>query len=119
MAGNSERKGAIRKGKKGPSVGSGGQRRKQLKGRGPTPKASERDKHPAARRARSAAKRAEASGKGGQPGKRPASGRGRSSKGGPEYVVGRNSVVDSLAARSNPASATTMAPMGRSSRKSR
>ncbi len=45
MAGNSERKGAIRKDKKGPQVGSGGQRRKQLKGRGPTPKASERDKH--------------------------------------------------------------------------
>ena len=40
MAGNSQRKGAIRKGKKGPTVGSGGQRRKQLKGRGPTPKAS-------------------------------------------------------------------------------
>lgn len=93
MAGNSERKGAIRKGKKGPSVGSGGQRRKQLKGRGPTPKASERDKHPAARRARSAAKNAEKSGK------RPSSGRGRSAKGGPEYVVGRNSVVDSLAAQ--------------------
>lgn len=99
MAGNSERKGAIRKGKKGPSVGSGGQRRKQLKGRGPTPKASERDKHPAARRARSAAKRADASGKSGKQGKRPASGRGRASKGGPEYVVGRNSVVDSLTAQ--------------------
>ncbi|HEX5017816.1 MAG TPA: 23S rRNA (guanosine(2251)-2'-O)-methyltransferase RlmB, partial [Actinomycetes bacterium] len=35
MAGNSQRKGAIRKGKKGPTTGSGGQRRKQLKGRGP------------------------------------------------------------------------------------
>jgi 23S rRNA (guanosine2251-2'-O)-methyltransferase len=93
MAGNSERKGAIRKSKKGPSVGSGGQRRKQLKGRGPTPKASERDKHPAARKARAAAKRDE------KGGKRPASGRGRSAKGGPEYVVGRNSVVDSLTAQ--------------------
>ncbi len=93
MAGNSERKGAIRKSKKGPSVGSGGQRRKQLKGRGPTPKASERDKHPAARKARAAAKRDE------KGGRRSASGRGRAAKGGPEYVVGRNSVVDSLTAQ--------------------
>jgi 23S rRNA (guanosine2251-2'-O)-methyltransferase len=93
MAGNSERKGAIRKSKKGPSVGSGGQRRKQLKGRGPTPKASERDKHPAARKARAAAKRDE------KGGRRTASARGRSAKGGPEYVVGRNSVVDSLTAQ--------------------
>jgi 23S rRNA (guanosine2251-2'-O)-methyltransferase len=93
MAGNSERKGAIRKGKKGPSVGSGGQRRKQLKGRGPTPKASERDKHPAARKARAAAKR-DQKGSG-----RSSSARGRSPKGGPEYVVGRNSVVDSLTAQ--------------------
>ncbi len=93
MAGNSERKGAIRKGKKGPTVGSGGQRRKQLKGRGPTPKASERDKHAAGRKARSATKRGE------KAGGRPTSGRGRSAKGGPEYVVGRNSVVDSLTAQ--------------------
>ena len=96
MAGNSERKGAIRKGKKGPTVGSGGQRRKQLKGRGPTPKASERDKHVAARRARSAAKGTR---RPARAGKRPSSGRGRSAKGGPEYVVGRNSVVDSLTAQ--------------------
>jgi 23S rRNA (guanosine2251-2'-O)-methyltransferase len=94
MAGNSQRKGAIRKGKKGPTVGSGGQRRKQLKGRGPTPKASERDKHVAARRARAAAKRSD--------GKAPAKASGRSKprpKGGPEYVVGRNAVVESLTAQ--------------------
>ena len=41
MAGNSERRGAKRNpgSKKGQTVGSGGQRRKQLKGKGPTPKA--------------------------------------------------------------------------------
>jgi 23S rRNA (guanosine2251-2'-O)-methyltransferase len=99
MAGNSERKGAIRKGKKGPTVGSGGQRRKQLKGRGPTPKAGERDKHVAARRARSAAKGTKTTRSTDKGGKRPSSARGRSSKGGPEYVVGRNSVVDSLTAQ--------------------
>ena len=56
MAGNSERRGAKRSlgSKKGQVVGSGGQRRKQLKGKGPTPKASERPSHPAHRRARSA-----------------------------------------------------------------
>jgi hypothetical protein len=94
MAGNSQRKGAIRKDKKGPTVGSGGQRRKQLKGRGPTPKASERDKHVAAKRARSAAKRSDS--------KTPvkAAGRGKPRpKGGPEYVVGRNAVVESLTAK--------------------
>ncbi len=65
MAGNSQRKGAMRKGssRKGPTVGSGGQKAKGLKGRGPTPKASQRDKHPAARRAKAASKRTE-SGKG-------------------------------------------------------
>jgi len=99
MAGNSQRKGAIRKDKKGATVGSGGQRRKQLKGRGPTPKADERDKHPAAKRKRAAAKREE------QSGRRPSSGRGgsgsrsRGGAGGPEYVVGRNAVVEALAAR--------------------
>jgi 23S rRNA (guanosine2251-2'-O)-methyltransferase len=99
MAGNSQRKGAIRKDKKGPTVGSGGQRRKQLKGRGPTPKASERDKHPAARKARSAAKRSDRSD---QKGRRTTSGRSRSSRsreGAPEYVVGRNAVVEALAAK--------------------
>ena len=59
MAGNSERRGAKRSpgSKKGQTVGSGGQRRRGLEGRGPTPKATERPSHPAHRRARSAAKR--------------------------------------------------------------
>ena len=39
MPGNSRRRGAVRKtgSKKGPAVGSGGQRRRALEGRGPTP----------------------------------------------------------------------------------
>ena len=50
MAGNSRRQGAVRKSgtKKGPTVGSGGQRRRALEGRGPTPPAHLRPKHPAA-----------------------------------------------------------------------
>ena len=53
MAGNSKRQGAIRKSgsKKGPTVGSGGQRRRGLEGRGPTPPAHLRPNHPAAKRA--------------------------------------------------------------------
>jgi 23S rRNA (guanosine2251-2'-O)-methyltransferase len=52
MAGNSRRRGAIRKSgtKKGPVVGSGGQRRRALEGRGPTPPAHLRPNHPAAKR---------------------------------------------------------------------
>ena len=89
MAGNSQRKGAMRKAgtKKGMTVGSGGQRRKALKGKGPTPKASERAKHPAARRARAAEKRASKSTSG-----------SRSRKDGREVLVGRNPVVESMRA---------------------
>jgi 23S rRNA (guanosine2251-2'-O)-methyltransferase len=53
MAGNSRRRGAVRKPgtKKGPTVGSGGQRRRGLEGRGATPPAHQRPYHPAAKRA--------------------------------------------------------------------
>jgi 23S rRNA (guanosine2251-2'-O)-methyltransferase len=89
MAGNSQRKGAMRKDgtKKGMTVGSGGQRRKALKGKGPTPKAEERAKHPAARRARAAEKQAA---------KRAPAARAR--KDGREVLVGRNPVVEALRA---------------------
>src|ERR1700752_4333328 len=53
MAGNSQRRGAVRKPgtKKAPSVGSGGVRRRGLEGRGATPPAHMRPNHPAAKRA--------------------------------------------------------------------
>ncbi|MGB4809604.1 MAG: 23S rRNA (guanosine(2251)-2'-O)-methyltransferase RlmB, partial [Candidatus Phosphoribacter baldrii] len=47
MAGNSQRRGAVRKSGKGPTVGSGGQRRRGLEGKGPTPKAADRENHKA------------------------------------------------------------------------
>lgn len=52
MAGNSRRRGAVRKPgtKKGPTVGSGGVRRRALEGRGATPPAHLRPNHPAAKR---------------------------------------------------------------------
>jgi 23S rRNA (guanosine2251-2'-O)-methyltransferase len=59
MPGNSRRRGAVRKPgtKKGPTVGSGGQRRRALEGRGPTPPAHMRPNHPAAKRAQSQRRR--------------------------------------------------------------
>ena len=48
MAGNSQRRGAMRSSsKKGPQVGSGGQRRRGLEGKGPPPKAADRPHHKA------------------------------------------------------------------------
>jgi 23S rRNA (guanosine2251-2'-O)-methyltransferase len=93
MAGNSRRRGAMRKEgtKKGMVVGSGGQRRRGLRGKGPTPPAAERTGHPAARKAARAAKagdRAKVAGHRRRPGD------GET----PETVLGRNPVVECLRA---------------------
>ncbi len=97
MPGNSQRRGAIRKSGKGPTVGSGGQRRRGLEGKGPTPKAVEREYHPAAKRAKRAGKA-----DGGRTTSGGAGGAGRSttrrSKASSEIVAGRNSVVEALRA---------------------
>jgi 23S rRNA (guanosine2251-2'-O)-methyltransferase len=83
MAGNSRRQGAIRKSgtKKGSTVGSGGQRRRGLEGRGPTPPAHMRPNHPAAKRATQPQQR--------RPAKRTDE---------TETVLGRNPVVECLRA---------------------
>jgi 23S rRNA (guanosine2251-2'-O)-methyltransferase len=107
MAGNSARRGAKRSpgSKKGASVGTGGQRRKALKGKGPTPKATERTSHPAARRAQAAkradAKRADAKRptNSTRPSSRAASSRSRGGDDAPETVSGRNPVVEALRAK--------------------
>ncbi|MFR9806559.1 23S rRNA (guanosine(2251)-2'-O)-methyltransferase RlmB [Pseudonocardia sp. RS010] len=90
MAGNSKRRGAVRKEgtKKGAVVGSGGQRRRGLEGKGPTPPASARKGHPAQRRAAAKDRRAAA----GTRGRRPQDGDV------PETVLGRNPVVECLRA---------------------
>src|SRR5690606_19544364 len=90
MAGNQQRRNARTTNKKGAVVGSGGQRRKQLKGRGPTPKAEDRVGHPAARKSARDAKAA------GRAGGRPGAGGRRSGKASSEMVAGRNSVVEAL-----------------------
>lgn len=96
MAGNTNRRGAVRKHgtKKGMVVGSGGQRRRALEGRGPTPPAEMRKGHPAQRRANAAARHAAKSG--GDRG-RPAHTKRRDDDA-PETVLGRNPVVECLRA---------------------
>jgi 23S rRNA (guanosine2251-2'-O)-methyltransferase len=85
VAGNSKRRGAVRKDgtKKGPIVGSGGVRRRGLEGRGATPPAAERPHHPAAKRAARAARQQQ--------------GRHRKTDE-VELVLGRNPVVECLRA---------------------
>jgi 23S rRNA (guanosine2251-2'-O)-methyltransferase len=90
MAGNSKRRGAVRRSGKGnPTAGSGGRRRRGLEGKGPTPKAEDRVGHVAHKRAK-AAERASRRRSGGKPARR--------GSGTTEWVVGRNPVVEALAA---------------------
>src|ERR1700712_2403592 len=86
MAGNSKRRGAVRKEgtKKGPTVGSGGVRRRGLEGRGATPPANERPHHPAAKRAAAAARQQR--------------GRPKKPEDTVEMVLGRNPVLECLRA---------------------
>ncbi|MFJ1510137.1 23S rRNA (guanosine(2251)-2'-O)-methyltransferase RlmB [Cellulosimicrobium funkei] len=110
MAGNSQRRGATRKpgSKKGATVGSGGQRRKGLEGRGPTPKAEDRVYHAAHKRKVADEKRVP-TGRGGaaRGTERAGTSRGGASRGGgpkgrgsvQEIVAGRNSVLEALRAR--------------------
>ncbi len=96
MAGNSARRGAVRKGgKKGAQVGTGGNGRRALEGHGPTPKAEDRAWHKGYRKP-GADKRsgATASGSRSAGARRPQ----RRQSASTEYVAGRNSVVEALRA---------------------
>ena len=75
--------------RKGASAGSGGQGRKKLQGRGPTPPASARKGHPAARAPSRSAERPPA----------PERSTRRASPDAPELVAGRNPVVEALRAK--------------------
>ena len=83
MSAAPKRSGAIRKSKKGPSVGTGGYGRKALEGKGPTPKAEDRPYHKAFKNKelaeRSAAKRGPSKG-GAAPRGRSTGGRRRTAK---------------------------------------
>lgn len=109
MPGNSERRGAKRNpgSKKGQVVGTGGQKRRSLRGKGPTPPASERKGHSASRRAKPAARSggAPAGGRGTSPqrssaprssGPRTSGQRASGASEAPEIVIGRNSVLEAL-----------------------
>ena len=82
--------------RKGASVGSGGNSKRRLEGKGPTPPASARKGHPAARKAAAAAKRTGTS-KPAPRGTAPSKARGsKPSPDAPEIVFGRNVVVEAL-----------------------
>jgi len=100
MAGNSGRRGAVRRSgsKKGPTVGSGGQRRKGLEGKGPTPRAEDRPNHKKYQAGRDSRRR---------DGGRSAPRRKADSS---EVIAGRNSVIEALRAG---VPATTMYLAGR------
>jgi 23S rRNA (guanosine2251-2'-O)-methyltransferase len=90
--------------RKGASLGSGGQKRRSLEGRGPTPPAEERKGHPASRRTTRSAEQptgrrsaAPAGARTGRPStvRRPTR-TSRPDGAGPEIVSGRNPVVEAL-----------------------
>ena len=86
MAGNSQRKGAIKKSGKGnPTAGSGGRVRRGLEAKGPTPKASDREYHKQYK-IKAAKEKAEAR----RPGPR------KRAAGDAEWIIGRNPVVEAL-----------------------
>ena len=89
MPGNSKRRGAIVKAgkKKGATVGSGGQRRRGLEGKGPTPKAKDRPYHKA-HKSQELAERSAA--------KRTPRGNRKRGSGDAEWIIGRNAVVEAL-----------------------
>lgn len=111
MANKPTRAGAVRRGRKGPQVGSGGQGRQALEGRGPTPKAEDRPYHPAGKRKAAqeryaAAGGANAGGGTGATGRKPARNGSaarpatrRSTPDDAEIVTGRNSVLEALRAK--------------------
>ncbi|MCW2803979.1 MAG: rRNA (guanosine2251-2-O)-methyltransferase [Propionibacteriaceae bacterium] len=91
MPGNSQRKGAVRHKGKGNTAGSGGRVRRGLEGKGPTPKAEDRPYHKAHKAKNLASQRPE---------RRSASGAPRTGRpgSGPEWVVGRNPVLEAMQA---------------------
>lgn len=82
MAGNSSRRGAVRKKGKGATVGSGGKGRRRLEGKGPTPKARDRKQKELTKR----------------PQTTPAKRSPKVQKSASDVVVGRNPVVEALKA---------------------
>ena len=89
MPGNSQRRGAVRRKGKGNTAGSGGRVRRGLEGKGPTPKAEDRPYHVAYRAKKAAGQRRSVGAS------KPRTGRPGS---GPEWVAGRNAVLEAMEA---------------------
>jgi 23S rRNA (guanosine2251-2'-O)-methyltransferase len=87
MPGNSQRKGAVRRKGKGNTAGSGGRVRRGLEGKGPTPKAEDRPYHAAYRAKKTGDQRRPA---------RPSPPRTGRAGSGPEWVAGRNAVLEAM-----------------------
>lgn len=101
MTNKKSRPGAVRKTSRGKAVGSGGQGRQALEGRGPTPKAEDRPYHPAGK-AKAARERLEAARKrhgGGDRGGRGPDRSPRKKTDDTELVTGRNAVLEALRTR--------------------
>jgi 23S rRNA (guanosine2251-2'-O)-methyltransferase len=91
----------VRKSRKGPQVGSGGQGRQALEGKKPTPKAEDRPYHPAGKR-KASLERYDASAGGRKKTEAPATRAPRpqrSKTDDSEMVTGRNSVLEALRAK--------------------
>ena len=98
MSNKKSRPGAVRKKSRGKTVGSGGQGRQALEGRGPTPKAEDREYHPAGK-AKAARERLEAARKrhgGGEKGRGADQRAPRRKNDDTELVTGRNAVLEAL-----------------------
>lgn len=100
-SGGKPRAGAVRKTRRGPQVGSGGQGRQALEGKKPTPKAEDRPYHPAGKRKIAQERLAEKRG-----GRKPADASPRPQRqtrvkqnDDIEVVTGRNSVLEALRAK--------------------
>ncbi len=102
---NKPRAGAVRKARKGPQVGSGGQGRQALEGRKPTPKAEDRPYHPAGKAKAAKERFVAAGGTATRPSGTGAPQRPQQRQQRPkstdesEVVTGRNSVLEALRAR--------------------
>ena len=94
MPGNSQRKGAVRRKGKGNTAGSGGRVRRGLEGRGATPRAEDRPYHKSyvSPKAAAAATARGRSDRGGPPSRTGRPGTG------PEWVAGRNPVLEAMQA---------------------
>ncbi len=103
MSNKKSRTGAVRKKGLGKAVGSGGQGRQALEGRGPTPKAEDREYHAAFKakksRERYAAAKERHAARTGQTPDRGRSAGGPRKKDESELVTGRNAVLEALRAK--------------------